>query len=122
MFELHTKKCIPCEEGTEPLTPEQIREHLKNVNAWNVKPREAATSQGTTHIEKTLTFVDFRHALGFVNEVGDLAEHEGHHPDLNIHSWNKVTITLSTHSIKGLSENDFIMATKIDQILKDDVK
>lgn len=121
MSELHTKKCIPCEKGSQPLTPEQVQEHLKNVKSWDVKP-ETATSQGTTCIQKTLTFVDFRHALGFVNEVGDLAEHESHHPDLNIHSWNKVKITLSTHSIKGLSENDFIMAAKIDQLLKDSLE
>lgn len=114
MSELHKKKCIPCEEGALPLTPDQIEEHLKNVKAWNVIENKK--------IEKNLDFVDFRHALGFVNEIGDLAEHEGHHPDLSIHNWNKVTITLSTHSIKGLSENDFIIAAKIDQLLRDNLE
>ncbi len=106
-----SKKCIPCEGNTPALTHDKIVNYLKDTQGWNVIE--------DTKIEKNLTFIDFKHALGFINEVGDLAEFEGHHPDLNLHNWNKVTITLSTHAIKGLSENDFIMAAKIDQILKD---
>lgn len=65
-------------------------------------------------IVKEYAFEDFKEALAFVNKVGALAEFEGHHPDIHLHGWNKVTITLTTHAIGGLSENDFIMASKID--------
>ncbi|MBX4198102.1 4a-hydroxytetrahydrobiopterin dehydratase [Candidatus Parcubacteria bacterium] len=114
MENLQSKKCIPCEKGTAPLDSKQIQEYVKNVKAWKVVDNKK--------IEKNFQFIDFRHALTFINEVGDVAEFEGHHPDLNLHNWNKVTVTLSTHSIKGLSENDFIMAAKIDQIIQDNLK
>ncbi len=65
---------------------------------------------------RKFVFKNFLEALSFVDKVGKLAESEGHHPDINLHNWNKVTLTLSTHAIKGLSENDFIMAVKIDQL------
>ena len=110
---LQNKKCVPCESGTKPLTSPEIQNYLKELKGWVVIEDK--------RIKKTLHFIDFKHALGFVNEVGDLAEFEGHHPDLNIHNWNNVTVTLSTHALQGLSENDFIMAAKIDQILKDSV-
>jgi 4a-hydroxytetrahydrobiopterin dehydratase len=69
------------------------------------------------HLERTFRFSDFLSALQFVNEVGDLAEREGHHPDIFL-SWGKVKITLYTHAIGGLSENDFILAAKIDTLYK----
>ena len=65
-------------------------------------------------LEKNYVFKDFKDALNFVNEVGKIAEAEGHHPDINLHDYKKVTIRLSTHAISGLSENDFILASKID--------
>jgi 4a-hydroxytetrahydrobiopterin dehydratase len=108
---LQKRKCVPCEEGTSALTPEEVKNYSHQVKGWAVVENKK--------IHKTFDFIDFKHALGFINEVGDVAEFEGHHPDLNLHNWNKVTITLSTHSIKGLSENDFIMAAKIDQIVTD---
>ncbi len=111
---LSNKKCIPCEKGTQPLTDTKIQELSKNIKAWNI-----IDSSGVKKLEKNLTFIDFKHALSFINEVGDIAEFEGHHPNLNLHDWNKVTITLFTHALKGLSENDFIMAAKIDQVLND---
>jgi 4a-hydroxytetrahydrobiopterin dehydratase len=114
MTDLHTQKCVPCEGGTPPLTAEQIDTYLKKIKGWQVIDNKI--------IQKTLNFIDFKRALGFINEVGDLAEFEGHHPDLNLHNWNKVTITLSTHAVKGLSENDFIMAAKIDQIINDNIE
>ena len=67
-------------------------------------------------IVKTIVTKDFNSAIEAINKIGELAEQEGHHPDLNLHSWNKLTITLSTHSIGGLSENDFIVAAKIDSL------
>jgi 4a-hydroxytetrahydrobiopterin dehydratase len=109
---LHHKHCVPCEGGVKPLTEAEIEPLLKNIKAWQVHTN--------TSISKKYSFVDFKHAITFVNEVADIAEFEGHHPDINVHGWNKVTITLSTHAIKGLSGNDFIMAAKIDQVLKDE--
>jgi len=111
---LYKKRCVPCEGGMPPLTPAKIDELLKEVKGWKVIENKK--------IEKKFTFIDFKSALGFINEVGDIAEFEGHHPDLNLHNWNKVTITLSTHAVKGLSENDFILAAKIDRVILDQEK
>lgn len=108
---LHRKHCVPCEGGTKPLSETEIKRFEKNVKGWDVRAHKA--------IEKKYTFIDFKHAITFVNEVADIAEFEGHHPDINLHNWNKVTITLSTHAAKGLTENDFILAAKIDQIIAD---
>src|SRR4051812_43384243 len=108
---LHHKHCVPCESGTKPLTKSQITPLLKSLHAWTVVD--------DTKIHKKYTFIDFKHAISFVNEVADVAEYEGHHPDINLHNWNHVTITLFTHAVKGLTENDFIIAAKIDQIIKD---
>jgi 4a-hydroxytetrahydrobiopterin dehydratase len=105
------KHCIPCEEGSKPLSEKEVAGFMKNLSGWSDLNHKA--------IEKKFHFINFKHALSFVNEVGDVAEFEGHHPDINLHNWNKVTITLSTHAAKGLTENDFIMASKIDQIIKD---
>ncbi|MES2437049.1 MAG: 4a-hydroxytetrahydrobiopterin dehydratase [Patescibacteria group bacterium] len=109
MEELRHKKCVPCEKGGKALEPDAIHELHHRVKGWDVVDHK--------EIKKTLSFIDFKHAISFVQEVADLAEYEGHHPDLNIFGWNKLTITLSTHSVKGLTENDFIMAAKIDQLL-----
>jgi 4a-hydroxytetrahydrobiopterin dehydratase len=108
---LHKRKCIPCEEGSAPLSPSEIEPLSKNISGWQVLENKK--------IEKKYHFVDFKHAVTFINEVADIAEFEGHHPDIYLHNWNKVTITLSTHAAKGLTENDFIMAAKIDQIIAD---
>jgi 4a-hydroxytetrahydrobiopterin dehydratase len=109
--QLQHKHCVPCEGGASPLNAHEIEVLMKNLKGWIVHDNK--------EIHKKFHFVDFKRALTFVNEVGDIAEFEGHHPDINLHQWNKVTITLSTHAIKGLSENDFIMAAKIDQIIAD---
>ncbi len=102
------KKCVPCEGGTDPLKGEKLQALLPAVPDWTIHEE--------VQISKEFKFKNFKEVLSFVNKVGELAEPEGHHPDINLHNWNKVTITLSTHAIKGLSENDFIMAVKIDQI------
>ncbi len=73
MSDLQKKKCVPCEGGTPPLTPDRIQEYVKQVKNWKVLDNK--------RIEKTLDFIDFKRALSFVNKVGDLAEFEGHHPD-----------------------------------------
>jgi|SRR3989344_1361194 len=113
MKNLTEKKCIPCEGGSKPLSSEEAQGLLKSLTAWRV------TETGKK-IEKKFEFRDFKSALGFINEVGDIAEFEGHHPDIFLHNWNKVTITLSTHAVNGLSMNDFILAAKIDEIIAEE--
>lgn len=108
MSDLLNKKCIPCEGGVDPLTLEKSQELLKEIKGWSLEDNKK--------IKKVFQFKDFKYAMGFVNEVADIAEYEGHHPDILIFGWNKVEINLSTHAIGGLSENDFIMAAKIDAI------
>ncbi len=103
--DLSGKKCKPCEGGTLPLSPDAISVYLKGVSGWQVEEDKK--------IKKEFKFKDFKAAMGFVNKVAGLAEEEGHHPSIFI-SYNKVRITLTTHAIGGLSENDFIMAAKID--------
>lgn len=109
MDNLLEKKCVPCSIGAFPLTKDEIEEYLKDLKeGWKVID--------DIKIEKTFKFKDFKEALDFTNKVGALAEKEGHHPDIYL-SWGKVIIYLWTHKIKGLHENDFIMATKIDTLL-----
>lgn len=108
---LTDKKCVACEGGVPPLTSEQIETFHPEVPEWQVAP-------DTLSIFREFVFKDFKEALSFENKVGEIAESEGHHPDMYLHGYRKVLITLSTHAIKGLSENDFIVAAKIDQIAK----
>jgi 4a-hydroxytetrahydrobiopterin dehydratase len=105
--ELASKSCVPCRGGVPPLTDEQIEPLLAQLSGWSV-----ATGH---HLTKRYEFDDFVTALAFVNRVGEVAEQEGHHPDLLL-SWGKVTIDLWTHKIDGLSESDFILAAKCDQV------
>ena len=110
-MDLSQKKCVPCEGGTTPMAKEEAERLLQQINQWQL-----LHINGTDTIEKKFKFKDFAEAMEFVNKVADFAESEGHHPDITI-NWNKVTLQLSTHAIKGLSENDFIMATKIDRLM-----
>mgnify|MGYP006302798243 CR=1 FL=1 len=108
-MELKEKKCKPCEGGTSPLRSQQISHYLKELDTnWEV-------IDNNTKIQQSYKFKNFREALDFANKVGEIAEEEQHHPDLHVY-YGKVTIDLSTHAIGGLSENDFIMASKIDNI------
>jgi 4a-hydroxytetrahydrobiopterin dehydratase len=109
MDDLLSKKCIPCEGGTPPLAPEEVTGYLKKVSGWEV-------SLNSQEIFKEFVFKDFMGAMNFANDIAKVAEAEGHHPDLTI-SWGKVIVSLTTHSIGGLSENDFILAAKIDTLL-----
>lgn len=111
MSDLIQKKCVPCEGGTTPLSGNELQYYLRMVSGWQLD-----TTQ--TKIVKQYQWPDFAGALNFVNQAGILAENEGHHPDLEIFGYNKVKITLFTHAISGLSENDFIMAAKIDELVK----
>ncbi len=100
------KKCIPCEGGTKPFSSIQINEYsLLLKSDWEVIE--------SRKISRLFKFKTFRQALNFVNKVADIAEHEQHHPDITI-NYSRVRIDLTTHAIKGLSVNDFIMAAKIE--------
>ena len=109
--ELITKSCVPCRGGVPPLTEEEAKRLSEGVPAW-------ALLENTTRLVRRFEFRDFKAAMEFVNRVADLAEEEGHHPDFEIH-WNKVELTLWTHKIGGLHENDFILAAKIDRLLEE---
>ena len=107
MSELAQLTCVPCRGGVPPLTPEQIRPLHKQVSQWNVVSNH--------HLERQYPFPDFKTALDFVIKVGNLAEEQGHHPDILL-AWGKVGITIWTHKIDGLTESDFILAAKIDRL------
>lgn len=108
MTDLTEQKCEPCRKGTPPLTRNEIDALLPQLSKqWKVVDDH--------HLERQFLFPDFKSALDFTVKVGELAEFEGHHPDIQL-SWGKVTIILFTHKIKGLSRNDFILSSKIDRI------
>jgi 4a-hydroxytetrahydrobiopterin dehydratase len=105
--DLTKKKCVPCEGGVKPLTPDEYGAYLRTeLSGWHDVDEKK--------IEKDYKFKNFQEALDFVSKVGQIAEEEGHHPDIFLHNWNKVKLILTTHAIGGLSENDFILASKID--------
>ena len=109
MENLHNKKCIPCKKGTEPFTEAEAQKYLQILQApWRLVENH--------HLEREFHFQNFVQALAFTNQIGAIAEAEGHHPDIFL-GWGKVIVTLWTHKIHGLSENDFILAAKIDTIL-----
>jgi 4a-hydroxytetrahydrobiopterin dehydratase len=102
------KQCVPCAKGAEPLKGDRITKQMKELDPdWRVVDEH--------HLERQFTFDDFRQALDFVNEVGEIAEQQGHHPDIYL-GYGKVKIQLWTHKIDGLHENDFILAAKIDAL------
>lgn len=106
--DLTSKKCVPCEIGTPPLTLGEFESLLQQLKLeWEVIEGKK--------IRHEFKFADFGSVMKFVNKVADLAESENHHPNIHIY-YNRVVIDLTTHNIKGLSENDFIMAAKIENI------
>ncbi len=105
---LTDKKCVLCGIDMPPLPPEKIQKYLPEIGkGWEVLENKK--------IKKEFKFEDFKTAMAFVNAVAEIAEREGHHPDMYIF-YNRVIIKLWTHSIGGLSENDFIIASKIDEV------
>ena len=109
MSDFANRKCIPCEGNVPPLTERQAQALMPELNNDWMLIDEAHL------LAKSFRFKDFAHTMAFVNKVATIAEEEGHHPDLTV-SYGSVTIELMTHAIGGLSENDFIVAAKIDQI------
>jgi 4a-hydroxytetrahydrobiopterin dehydratase len=107
--ELRGKTCKPCEGGVEKMSAAEAREQIRELEGWKLNDE-------ATWIEKKWKLKDFQAALDFVNRAGELAESEQHHPDLHIEGYRNVRVALSTHAIGGLSENDFIMAAKIDAL------
>ncbi len=107
MAGLSARDCIPCRGGVPPLEGEALRTLAAQVPGWSVVKDH--------HLEKEFRFPDFRSALAFTNRVGELAEQQGHHPDIHL-AWGKVRITIWTHKIDGLTESDFILAAKIDEL------
>jgi 4a-hydroxytetrahydrobiopterin dehydratase len=106
---LAAKKCMPCEGGVQRFSSAEAEENLRAVAGWRL------THNGT-RIEKHWHVRDFMAGIDFFDEVAEVAEREGHHPDLHLEGYRHVWIELWTHAVGGLSENDFIMAAKIDQL------
>jgi 4a-hydroxytetrahydrobiopterin dehydratase len=105
---LADKQCVPCKGGVAPLKGEQLKKLEAQVKDWQVVDEH--------HLVKMFKFPDFRKALDFVNSVGVIAEEQGHHPDLYL-AWGKVEVKIWTHKIDGLTESDFILAAKIDELI-----
>jgi 4a-hydroxytetrahydrobiopterin dehydratase len=107
-MDLSKKKCKPCEGGIAPLDHEEVSEYIKYI-------RDDWKATENHKLSKDYSFVNYKHTMDFVNKVADLAEEEGHHPVMHVY-YGKVIIELWTHAIRGLSENDFILASKIDKL------
>lgn len=106
---LSDRECVPCKGGVPPLSEEQSGKLLAELEPdWKLVDNH--------HIERTYKFPNFAEALAFTNRVGDVAEEQGHHPDIEL-GWGRVKIILCTHKIKGLTESDFILAAKADAAL-----
>ena len=112
MTDLADKKCIPCEGGIPGFDISEIHKYLKMVDGWEVKADESKIY----YLIKEFKFKNFLESQNFINKVGEISENEGHHPDISF-GWGYAEIKITTHAIEGLSENDFILAAKIDQLI-----
>ena len=111
MSDLANKKCIPCEGNIPPFDKSEIHKYLKKIDGWNVK----SDDNKSYFLTKNFKFKNFIESQNFVIKVGEMAEKENHHPDISF-GWGYAEVKVTTHAIKGLSENDFILAAKIDKI------
>ena len=111
MSDLIKKKCAPCEGGILPFDISEIHKYQKKIDGWDIIKNE----KNIFILEKKFTFKNFLESQNFVNKVGLVSETEGHHPDI-LFGWGYAKINITTHAIEGLSENDFILAAKIDKI------
>jgi 4a-hydroxytetrahydrobiopterin dehydratase len=107
MSELASRTCVPCKGGTPPLKGEELERLRRQVPEWEVVEEH--------HLRRRFRFKNFREALDFVNRVGELAEEQGHHPDIGF-GWGYAEISVWTHKIDGLTESDFIFAAKVDAL------
>jgi len=107
-MELKQKKCIPCEGGVPTLSPDEVTRLLSQISGWRI-------DAGSPELRKRFKFASFRQTIAFVNRMADLAEAEGHHPDFCVR-FTVLEVSLTTHAIGGLSENDFVLAAKIDEL------
>ena len=105
---LAERTCQPCDGGVQPLDAAQAQSYLKQLPGWKLE-------HDALHISKKFRFANFARALTLVNQIGEIAEEQHHHPDLRL-GWGYVTVYLTTHAIKGISENDFILAAKIERL------
>ena len=112
MSDLTEKKCMPCEGGVLPFDTSEIHKYQKKVDGWDI----TKDKDEIFFLLKKFKFDNFLKSQDFVNKVGKISEHEGHHPDISF-GWGYAEIKVTTHAIKGLSENDFILAAKIDKIV-----
>ena len=111
MVNLTKKKCVPCEGSAIPFDISEIHKYQKKVDGWDV----VKNNKDIYFLQKNFVFKNFKDSQNFINNVGKISEAEGHHPDISF-GWGYAKINITTHAIKGLSENDFILAAKIDQI------
>jgi 4a-hydroxytetrahydrobiopterin dehydratase len=107
MTDLASKTCVPCRGGTPPLEGEELDDLRRQIPGWEVVEEH--------HLRRRFRFKNFREALNFVNRVGELAEEQGHHPDVGF-GWGYAEVTVYTHKIDGLTESDFILAAKISEL------
>jgi 4a-hydroxytetrahydrobiopterin dehydratase len=107
MTDLASKTCVPCRGGTPPLKGEELDDLRRQIPGWEVVEEH--------HLRRRFRFKNFREALDFVNKVGELAEEQGHHPDVGF-GWGYAEVTVYTHKIDGLTESDFILAAKISEL------
>ena len=112
MNDLINKKCAPCEGGVTPFDISEIHKYQKKVDGWSVVKNQ----KDIFFLEKNFKFKNFLESQNFVNQVGKVSEREGHHPEI-LFGWGYAKISITTHAIEGLSENDFILAAKIDEEL-----
>ena len=112
MSDLTKKKCVPCEGGVIPFDISEIHKYQKKIDGWNITKNK----ENIFFLEKKFSFKNFLDSQKFVNKVGQISEEEGHHPEI-LFGWGYAKINITTHAINGLSENDFILAAKIDKIL-----
>ena len=105
--DLASKTCVPCEGGVPPLKGDELKEYEQQLPGWQVVEGH--------HLVRDFSFPDFKSALAFVNRVGDIAEEEGHHPEIKF-TWGKARVSIWTHKVNGLTESDFILAAKVSKI------
>ncbi len=111
---LSKKHCLPCTLNTRKFNRKEAEKYLSEIKNWQLEGN--FTPEAGDKISKNYSFKNFKDALAFINKVGDLAEQQNHHPNILIHSWNKVRLEIYTHKNNGLTQNDFILAKKIDGV------